>query len=722
MDTGRLYIKQRQLQKIADMAALETVSRLPDGNCASEPQSAIAYATENATRNGFIPDDMRTLSATCVTVSSHQGLRQGVADNSGHAVQVHVSHRIAASLFIQVASLINGDNGVATTTLSAQAIAERQTPTASFSVASQLLRLDDNLVLGSLLSTVGLDANYLSALDAGGLATLSVTPSGLLHALGVDLTLEQLQALSPQGLIDLVNTEVGLLGVEELIDLSLELVSDDVLITQLALLQTAISNDPMLEQVDIALFGTGDDNALVTLTGGSEEPLGAAMTTEINLGELVASSLMQGYQGRGLMVPELDVLGLANVTLGIVEPPSIGIGPVGTTAHDAQIRLYIDVDTDNLLSGALDWLTGMVLDTRIHLPIWIDLTSGQGALVNLDCSTETPTADIRLQNSILNMCVGEVPDLLKWSTANSCQSAVSNTELIRLLGLPVLSGKTEVAGLEHTELFEDMSEGDTRSSQPNPLQLGDTVDNMVAGLLDLLSGLFSQPSQVPDDSLDYNQENDDELIADLAKQYLNATKVNGLYNIDAVLDLILIGSNETDSSGNQILPPLVNSDWLIENSIPTSCLLTVCPQSQWHDGTFSEAFTAYATPGGLLDLLGISTLSNGYMSCGGLLSALLAWNSCLEHNLTKLLRDKPGGINITQSSDSISLANPATDSVNCTGAICLLLQPVLELLKPTLNGIGHFLDTVLADALGLELGRTDVNVQAISCGAPRLVY
>src|SRR5690606_17289797 len=175
-------------------------------------------------------------------------------------------------------------------------------------------------------------------------------------------------------------------------------------------------------------------------------------------------------------------------------------------------------------------------------------------------------------------------------------------------------------------------------------------------------------------------------------------------------------------SGNQILPPLVNSDWLIENSIPTSCLLTVCPQSQWHDGAFSEAFTAYATPGGLLDLLGISTLSNGYMSCGGLLSALLAWNSCLEHNLTKLLRDKPGGINITQSSDSISLANPATDSVNCTGAICLLLQPVLELLKPTLNGIGHFLDTVLADALGLELGRTDVNVQAISCGAPRLVY
>jgi uncharacterized membrane protein len=42
IDTGRLYLEQRKLQRVADTAALEAVTR--DGNCQSG-QSATNYAS-----------------------------------------------------------------------------------------------------------------------------------------------------------------------------------------------------------------------------------------------------------------------------------------------------------------------------------------------------------------------------------------------------------------------------------------------------------------------------------------------------------------------------------------------------------------------------------------------------------------------------------------------------------------------------------------------------
>jgi len=718
LDGGRLYMEQRKLQKVADMAALEAISRLAMGDCAAEPGSAAEYAEESALRNGFQPGAGQALLTQCATVApgtvSTDGARVITVDPDGPAVKVVATKSVQNSLVAQFLDRLP------TVDLRAEATAARETPTASFSVGAQLLRLNNDRLVGQLLKTVGLKPEHLTILDAEGLANAQLTPAGLLKALGIKAGIHELKALSPQGLLDLVDTEVGLLGLDHLIGISAQVISDNVLSAELDLLRQGILTSPILKDVNLQLFGTDDQPGLLKLESAPDGTIGAALDTQLNLGELLGAGILMGANGRGLEVEGLNVLGLAQIELGIVEPPSIGIGPVGTKAYNAQIRLYVGVDTNELLGGALAWLTDTVLGTRVNLPIWIDLVSGDGTLEAIHCNGDAPTADIWVETDILNTCVGKMPEAHKWSTSGSCEVALQEDELIKLLHIPVLSGKTHIPALQHDDELIEMSVGETRSTTVNPLQIGDTVDGLVNGLLDLLSGLFRRPSN-PDPNLDYSEQAQHQLIANLAKQYLEASKDSvGLYNVDSVIDLILHGSTQLTEDGEQVLPPLVDSDWDIPKSIPKTCILTTCPTSIWDDGTFSEAFKAYSLPYGLLDVLGISTLGNGYYACGGLLSALLAWNTCVENNLKKLLMDKPDGLNLSSSGDGNSIAAPG-DQFTCSGLLCIMLEPVLQLLKPLLNGIGHLLTFILADVLGLELGRTDVTVHSISCGTPQLV-
>lgn len=727
LDSGRLYLEQRHLQKIADTAALETIAKVTNGNCSSDDISVVAgYAEGNASRYGSSGE---TLITQCVTVSSINGLRQATLDSeNGRAVKVTTAKTVPASLVIKAQSLIG--NIPSTIRLQATAVAERGEPTASFTVGSQLLRLENSRLLGQLLKTVGLNPEHLTVLDSKGLANAMITPAGLLKALGIDVGIHELKALSPQGLIDLVDTKIGLIGIDELLAVSAEVVSDSVLGVDLDVLRQGILSSPLLKDIKLNLLGDETRAGLLSLISNSEGPLGSALDTQVNLGDIISTSILLGVHetGQGLLIPGLNLLG-QRVELGIVEPPSIGVGPVGTTAYNAQVRLYIGVDTNNLLGGALRWLTETILGTRINLPIWIDVVSGQGTLEEIDCNSQPPTVDISVESKILNVCIGKLPDDLKWSTSASCESNLQDLELIKLLHARILFGKTHIPALEHDDMLRDMIAGSTASTSPNKLDLGNTVEGIVKGLLDLLSGLFRRPN----DTLSNNpnliytpeQAEEDKQIRKLAVQYLKETAITsgGAYSVDNVTKLILQGSDQLDENGKKIIPPLADTDWIIPKSIPTTCLLVACPSHMWNDGTFSEAFKAYSKPHGLLDLLGISTLDNGYYACGGLLSAILAWNKCIENNLVKFLKAKPGGINMSSSIDGANISDPnvSVDTMQCKGILCILLKPVVLLLKPILNGVGGLLNLVLNDLLGIELGRTDVTVSSINCNNPVLV-
>ncbi|EXF91559.1 hypothetical protein HK44_018165 [Pseudomonas fluorescens HK44] len=63
VDSSRLYLEQRKLQRVVDNATLEAVSR--GGTCL--PGSTVAsYAVQSAVRNAFIVSPTSTLTTTCV--------------------------------------------------------------------------------------------------------------------------------------------------------------------------------------------------------------------------------------------------------------------------------------------------------------------------------------------------------------------------------------------------------------------------------------------------------------------------------------------------------------------------------------------------------------------------------------------------------------------------------------------------------------------------------
>ena len=98
IDTGRLYLEKRSLQRVADMAALEAATR--GGDCSSG-STANTYATASAQRNGFaIPSTGRALAVACGTLTlDADNLRVFGADPSkSEAIRVIASHVVQQSI------------------------------------------------------------------------------------------------------------------------------------------------------------------------------------------------------------------------------------------------------------------------------------------------------------------------------------------------------------------------------------------------------------------------------------------------------------------------------------------------------------------------------------------------------------------------------------------------------------------------------------------------
>ncbi|MCS2610793.1 pilus assembly protein TadG-related protein [Halomonas dongshanensis] len=706
VDTGRLYLEQRNLQKIADMAALDASARLPRGNCGDNPSMAAAFATESARLHGFNAD----VITRCATVATNEeGLRTVTETPSGTAVSVTVSESHPASIVLRGGALFS-DGFEGNVNLQATASAQRNSESVTtFSVGSQLLNLSENALVGKLLEGVGINPSRLTVLDSDGLLNAKVTPAGLLQALGVEISVNELALLTPQGLLERIETDIGAIGFDRLITASLELISDSAVAAEIGVVRAEILSSD-IRNANINLLGEG---GLLSVGAGNDGTVRPALESELSLGNLLSGAILAGTRGHAVAVDSLSLLGI-DVEASVTEPPAWATGPVGTTAYSGQVRAHIDIDTNDipLIGPVLRLLLGL----RIHLPITVDLASARGELMATQCSSSQSTADIEVTSSVLNVCIGEIDEGDLWSGTESCSAYVRNTELISLFGESILSGKSVIPALESTERLNGMQVGETRFTQPNQLALGNTVDNITAGLLDLLAGLFRPTVRDHGGGLESNI-NRDRQIEYLAEYYLEQTKSsNGRYDVNAVATLILNGNGE--------LSPLTRN-WTFDRAIPTTGLLGlyVRPSANWTRGSFLDAFRAYtSTPYSILDAVGIPTFDNGYQSCAGLLSSLLNWNGCVKHNLTKLLKSSPDIENSTafQSVGQL-ITNPNTNTVACSGGLCSILRPVLNLLKPALNGVGGVLTTLLADTLGAQAGRSEVYVDAVSCGVPTLV-
>lgn len=721
VDLGYSFYAKRDLQRIADLAALEAAQAI---NAAQDNRDTCEKTGEKSITDNWpsAVDRDKALTVECgnwdvlnTTETKYISLEKLPQPQPQPPPPLNAAYAVVKGTTPTLAPF------PWQRTVIAKAVAVKKVPVASFQVGSQLLRFNKEKPLGNLLGLIGLNVDSLTVLDSEGVANAKISPSGLLKALSVNLGISDLNLLTPEGLANIDN--VTLL---HLIDASINAVSDTTLGAELDVVRQNILKLG-LDSVIIPLGDINNQGGLFAFVGtGSQNPIGNAMDVQLGLSDLLKTAIALGAKqtGNALKVPELKVAGLAQASLTLVEPPTIAFGSVGAQGYSAQIRLNLDVDTDNLLGGSLKWLTNTILNTRVHLPIALDITTAKATLTDMQCKSNPPTIDLSVDSSILNACVGK----MSGNSSNSCEQGLQEVELIKLLGLPVLSGKLHIPALSYTDADtgKNMAQGDERSTRPNQLALGNTVDDLVTGLLNLLSGLLRPPAYDTGFTGSYSGPS---LTDKLVDSYLEASKDSaGIYNVSAVTDLVLHGKGTLGSEG--YMPPLLKTDFTFNNAIATlkcgyTLGLVACPSKEWDSGKFSDAFRSYTSvPAGVLGSLLPIPYDNGYQSCANLLGSLLNWNGCMKFNLKKLLNEHASYVSpLNPDSSEINSLLAQNNQLSCNGVVCNLLKPVIAgVLKPILNGLGNLLSNILTDILGAELGRTDIKALSIECETAQLVY
>ncbi|WP_445004991.1 pilus assembly protein TadG-related protein [Halomonas mongoliensis] len=337
IDTGRLYLEQRHMQRVADLAALEAagavtlVSQAPDTELASA-------AKEAARRNGHDSEDSKRAlgavgggvchapegdgsvrvffahspDAASVDCNTLEGSYTGTLER--HAVEVTASHQVRPSLF---GSLLGEDE----ITISATAAAYRPQaePYAVFSVGSRLLNVDtDESALAPVLRgllDLGADA---SVAGFGGIADASVSLADL-------VSVDELTAGSTE---ELLGAELKLLDLITRLKAAHHDSGSEEDAPELLALQAL--NDRLTAFISTENIITVGD----LLDIGTER---APLDVEVSALDLLSAALLIANQENAIALPglNLSVPGVTDIEamLAVIEPPQIAIGPVGCVDH-----------------------------------------------------------------------------------------------------------------------------------------------------------------------------------------------------------------------------------------------------------------------------------------------------------------------------------------------------------------------------------------------------
>jgi uncharacterized membrane protein len=374
VDTGRLYMEQRKLQRVVDNAALEAVSR--GGNCLPG-LSAASYAGQSAVRNGYVVDASNTLATTCGTlVTAASGLRTFAVDATQMAaVKVVASRTVITSFAGGVQALFSGTPVSLNTTLNASAVAAKPQPTvAQLNIRSTLASIDtaQSNILNPLFSgLLGGNVN-LTALGWDGLLNTDINLLKYLDQLAINLN------VAAGNYTQLLNTQAT---VTQLIQAAATVVqlngATAQVITALGQLQVAAINAAPVKLGDILQLQTGTT--------------AAGLDANLQLLQLI-QGVVQLANSKSAVAATLpiSVLGLANVTVRVkvIEPPQFSAigdparakvnptGPDRIYVRTAQVRTLVSVNLP-VLSG----VTGL---TNAVLGLVAGLTPTLNAVLSLN--------------------------------------------------------------------------------------------------------------------------------------------------------------------------------------------------------------------------------------------------------------------------------------------------------------------------------------------------
>jgi uncharacterized membrane protein len=666
VEVGYLYWAKRDTQKVADLASLAGAQQLQDCNVSNSDNSA---ARGNAaTENHF----GGALTITCGTWDpvANAGITDYFAPStsgvSPNAVKV-VASRPVTPFFAFTGAL----PGVQT-----EAVATQAAPAAAFSIGSTLVGVNGAASLQQFLQSIGINLSGTSLAGYQGLANVTITPAGLLQQLGItvpsNITVGGMNTLlaaqtNVHALIDVLNAIVTVGGQQQLTSANANLLSA---------ISAAVGNIPL--NVTLGSSGSTPTGLFAQIVGPSGTAQ-SALNTQVNALQLLNAAIGVATNGHAIYGSPINIttpLGInVNAATSVIEPPSVGIGGVGTTAYTAQIRTFIDITTPT--NGVS--LIGGLLKLSINLPIAIDLVNAQATLTSA-CSTTNgsgqPQATIAVNASVLKMCVGNITQAGAFSTALGCDSIPGATTPQQLLNVSLAS--TNLATLNTSIVTNALPASGSGTlvagqtaiiPQSNPLAVGTSVNNLVNALSAALlvnSAIQTATSQAQTQS-------------QIATDLWNNTNTSNT-NLQRVQQAL--GEIQTSSQGFQGLLGNVTSN--------------------------------------VTSLLGNTVLFN----VPGLLSNITS----LLTNVTNVISGILGDTLCTAGSTS-SCINVISDAMNGGGtgtssnAFVGLLGFLLQDLQQPLDDIGsNILSPVLTNTLGLDIGQNTVNLQSLECHRVQLVY
>ncbi|MNR82730.1 hypothetical protein D3C72_134990 [compost metagenome] len=483
IDIGYLFFQKREMQKVADMAALAGAQQLgrsansPDDQCAS----GFAVARGNAqTAQNFTG----TLTIACgrwdpsivVNPPHFQVYQNGVRPN-GAPAPTAISVLTTRNFRSFFGTWANRD-------VTALAIATADAPIAVFSVGSRLLRFDGGVVPG-LLTRLGVDISGTSLVSYNGLANASVTPAGLLKQLGFQIPVSaDVGTIKTAVMANVSGCTNGACTLQTLLGAVSTVAGQQNLVSALGL-SVAQLNLPV--QIFSDATGRGGIFALVNAANGQ-----SALTANVNALELVTAMIGVGNGHRFADAPlGVSVPGVLNsqVKIGIVEPPSIGIGGIGTTAFTAQVRVFAQIQS-NLLNANL---------LKADIPMVIDVVNGFGTITDM-CRVKIngkDSATITVTSPVLQTCVGGYTAANAFAVnAPACNATAPAHPLLNVLngGLQI-NTNLFVNGLPNTGI-KSFVKGESYTFPGNNLALGTTVSNLMDGVLaKLLNAILGGTAQ-----------------------------------------------------------------------------------------------------------------------------------------------------------------------------------------------------------------------------------
>lgn len=451
VDAGRLYLEKRKLQRVADMAAMESASG--SGFCGSQlpaqaQSDALALAQASAVRHGYegnlgAGDNSVRLGYVELDGAGQRRLFQASTSRI-EAVQVRATRNVPASLVL-------GGLWGERLTLQAQAVAQRPAQ-AGFSLGSGLAALDSqqtavlNGVLGEMLgTTLSLDATSYQGLANARLNLLELN-----------------QNLPPAAQLDL---SAG--NVQQLLDTRLTL--DQLLDATVAAANTRESlavdvRDGLNSLTNVSLGATqvklADILNVVTPAGGGQQ----ALRTDLSVLDLVNALAFLANRANAVdLALGLNLGALANLGLKVyvVEPPKIAIGLPGrdgegdwrTEISTAQVRLEV--------GGSIDVMNLVKVDLALHL----EVASGWAALQNVSCGSILPgnrQVSILMQPGIASLGLGRYDSI----TAGNQTRPIRVDALGQVTGINVeISGSASIDNAQPTEATFNVS-----PSEPLPQQ------------------------------------------------------------------------------------------------------------------------------------------------------------------------------------------------------------------------------------------------------------